>query len=266
MILALVLSAYAGDTPEVSPEPSERESSFGNSGGGGSKKKSGSGGSDDESSKYFKVFKVGKWKVQPYVEPGGGLQIGTADEETVTSVVAGAEAGLHHWRKKWDGNLYVGASYTGGSAYNGFEVNLGEELGIRKKNWGLSWGLEAFYDAYTSENLETLEPTGGVNIPLLLTLGPKKYYGFVGLTPGFVTNPNRAIIPGKLAGTVGVCNGVVGGNCANPKNDFFIGHEFSWTVGVGVSNKYLRGQVGIVHEINASTSLWTPVLTLTWSG
>lgn len=272
MILALVMSVMAADAVEPSGETAERSGfSSGSSNSGGKKNNNGNGnnnnnGLDDWGGKVFKTFKIGSWKFRPYIQPGGGVQIGSSNSGATTSVTAGANVGLKHWHKPWAGDALVGASFSTGSSQSGFEAHIGDTIGARMDMWGLNIGLTGTYDSYTT-NGTSLKPSFGLDIPVQLVVGPRTIYGFAGLTPTFQSNPARHLSD-SFAGNVKVCeSGAVGANCKGKSHqEFFIGDEFSWTVGVGLKTKSIIGQLGVVHELNVSGSYWTPVVTLGWAG
>lgn len=196
-------------------------------------------GSDSSGAKTGKTKKIWGWRYQPYVMPGGGVTI----NEAATSVNAGVDVGVNYWRKKWVGDLYVGGSYTTGDGLNGYDIHIGDQMGAREKYWGLTGGLELTYNGYTySDGSPAMKPSAGVLIPVELVVGPKKYYVYAGVTPGFYGDRSR--------------NAEVAG----------IFHELSWTAGVGAKLKWITGQAGIAQSITSAGTVWTPTLTLNVSG
>ena len=275
MFLAAVMMVFADDatpTDTASPETAERSSSLkgggSNSGNNSNNGNNGKKNNEEDVGKIFKTMRIGEWRLKPYVRPGGGVQIGSGKDGAVASVVAGADVGLRHWKKPWAGDAFVGASYTAGSSLNGLEIHLGESFGARQNMWGISLGLTGFYDMYTSSAGQAkMESTGGVDIPLNVVIGPRTFYGYIGLTPTFVTNPDRQIKEGSIVGTIKSCERGVGAACgANAGMDFYIGHEFSWGLGLGLKTKTVVGALGIQHDINVAGSFWTPVVSLAWAG
>jgi len=276
MILALLFTASAQDlgpiaspnateTPEESADDKKKSGSGNGSksgSGSGSSSKSGSdsgksgsssgssskSGSDssksgsssdglgwtDDSGKILKSFKIGKWKFQPYIAPGGGVQIATGSGTSVKSGIASVNLGLTQKHKPWAGDAMVGVSYTTGSANTGVEFHVGESFGAREDFWGASLGLTGFYDTFYGA------PTLGVDIPIEVIIGPKKYYGYLGYTPTYVSNPDR-----KVEG---------------------FANETSWNIGFGLKTKVLSGEVGIIRETNVEGTFLTPVVTLAWAG
>jgi len=188
----------------------------------------------DDSGKILKSFKIGKWKFQPYIAPGGGVQIATGSGTSVKSGIASVNLGLTQKHKPWAGDAMVGVSYTTGSANTGVEFHVGESFGAREDFWGASLGLTGFYDTFYGA------PTLGVDIPIEVIIGPKKYYGYLGYTPTYVSNPDR-----KVEG---------------------FANETSWNIGFGLKTKVLSGEVGIIRETNVEGTFLTPVVTLAWAG
>ncbi len=227
--------------------------------GGSSKKKSGSSGSsgtkdssDDET--IFEKHKLrGGWFWQPYVTPGGGVQINTsnADDGTVTatedsvsgtSAVAKVDAGIKYWKKKVKGDVFAGVSYTTGAGLNGFDVHAGDTIGYRTKYIGASIGGVAFYNAYSdSTGKEVLAPAAGVQVPVEVTVGPRKYYAFGGAAPAWLFEPSRHA------------------------EDALLGDEFEWSVGAGVNFKAFDAEVSYVSRTTAAGTTGTPTLTVTWA-
>jgi hypothetical protein len=222
-MLLTVADALAQDTP-VAVEETAHDTADKSKSGGSSKKK--------ESKK--KTF-MG-WRYEPYVTPGGGVQINASN----LSVTAGADAGIKYWKKKWTGKVYLGGSYTTGDSLNGYDVHLGDQTGARLKYWGLTGGLEAFYNGYTyADGSGTdLAPSVGFDVPIQLTLGPKKYYVYGGVTPSFLLNEQRHA------------------------DNVPLGDEFEWNVGVGVNYKGVNLQAAYAQRITAAGTVVTPTISL----
>ncbi len=176
------------------------------------------------------------WHYQPYVTPGGGVQVA----ENGTSIVAGADAGVTYWKKKWKGDAYVGGSYLTGGSATGIEAHVGNQFGVRQKMWGLSAGLEGFYDQQSEAGgAAILDPGVGVRLPVNLTVGPKKVHVFAGVAPAFLFTESR-------------------------KADAPFGDEFEWSVGVGSNTKYALARVGVTQRTTAAGTYTTPIVSLTW--
>lgn len=237
VLAALVSNAHAGDGAGGS---SRGGGSSGSSSSSSSSSSSGSASTkSSDGAKKGKTQKIWGWRYQPYVMPGGGVTINSS----VTSVNAGVDVGIDYWRKKWVGNLYAGGAYTTGEGLNGYEVHLGDVMGQRQKYWGLTGGLELVYNGYTyADGSSAMKPAGGLNIPIELVVGPKKYYAFAGVTPGFFTDRSR--------------NAEVAG----------IFHELEWHAGAGANLKWVTGELGIAQSITSAGVTWTPTLSLNISG
>jgi hypothetical protein len=214
-------------TSEPTPELPGRTDSSSSSGSGSS-----SSGSDisDFVGKSFAKGKIGKWTYQPYVAPGGGVQIGTSGD--TTSIVAGVDVGVKYWRKRWTGDLYVGGSYATGDSLNGYELHLGDQMGRREKYWGLEGGLEVIYSGYTYANgSNAMKPSIGAGVPIDLTVGPSKYYLFVGATPMYFAEQSRGL-------------------------------EGEWHVGAAARLDWLTGSIGFTQYRSAAGVQNTPTLTI----
>lgn len=237
MLMMSVAAALAADLPvEVLPEEASGGSSrsggstSGTSSGTKSETKSTSGGEKGKKKKFM------GWTWQPYVAPGGGAQI----DASGTSIVAGAEAGIYYWKKKWTGNLYVGGDYVTGTT-TGYEARLGNTIGRREKYWGLDGGLELMYNGYSSGGAGfELDPSAGLAVPVKLTVGPKKVYGFAGVAPAILFTQTRSApsLPAPI-------------------------DELEWTVGAGMKWKGIRGEVSYTSLITASGTVATPAVSLT---
>ena len=285
MLLPLLLSSatFAAAPPAAVPEDCSTTSSFdavadlgepstallpgGDPGtnwptrsGGGSSSGSSSGGSSKNSSKdnskssssgIFDKGKIGKWNYQPYVTPGGGVQINTSNGSAATSIVAGVDAGVKYWRKDWAGDLYVGGSYTTGDGLNGYDIHLGDATGIRDKYWGATLGLEGFYNGYLYSNgSSAMKPSAGVGIPLEATVGPKEYYAFGGVTPAYLADASRR----------------VDWNLPMYDGAFGFGNEFEWHVGAGLKLKSVTGEIGFAQSVTVAGVQNTPTITLAVTG
>jgi hypothetical protein len=244
-------AAVTGDLPADPSMPTPDEASGGHSRNGssssdsdspsgmsGGKKKNKNKNNDTDAGgegKKFEKRKIGGWSVQPYVKPGGGVQI----TNNGTSIVAGADVGLLYTKKKITGDAYVGASYSTGDTYNGYELHIGDQTGTRQKYWGLTGGLEGFYDGYTAKNgSTTLAPSLGLDVPIRLVVGPKKYFVYAGVTPSFLAEKSRHArsLPQPI-------------------------DELEWSVGAGLNTKWATFKAGFTQRITASGVINTPTIT-----
>lgn len=219
-------------TPELPGRPTEGGSSSGSGSSGSSGGNNSAGSVDDEVGKIFKIGKIGKWKYQPYVAPGGGVQIDTGNGGTTTSIVAGADVGVRYWRKKWTGDLYLGGTYTTGDSLNGWELHLGDQMGRREKMWGIEGGLEAIYAGYTyADGTSAMKPSFGVGVPVDLTVGPKEVYGFAGVQPNYFVDQSRGL-------------------------------ELEWRVGIAANLSWITGTLAFTQYRSAAGVQNTPTLTI----
>lgn len=240
------------------PEP-DADTSWPTRSGGSSSSGSSSGSSKNNSNSksnssdgIFAKGKIGKWNYQPYVTPGGGVQINTSNSgDTATSIVAGVDVGVKYWRKDWAGDLYAGGSYTTGDGLNGYDLHLGDATGIRDKYWGATLGLEGFYNGYLYSNgSSAMKPSAGVAIPVELTAGPKEYYAFGGVTPSFLADASRRV------------------DWSDPAYDgaFGFGNEFEWHAGVGIKLKGVSGELGFAQSVTVAGVQNTPTVALSVTG
>lgn len=196
-LLALQLrSASASDSMEPRTPDVERvgiptgTSSSADSTSGSSSSDSKNSGVSESEGKVFKSFKIGKWKVKPYVQPGGGVLL----NGSTLSGVAGLDAGFKYSRKKWAGDLYLGGSATIGDGTSGYEAHLGDDTGARLKYWGVTLGLQGAYSGYTfTSSGDTVKGAPSLSVPVKLVLGPKKYHLGVGVAPAFTFDDDRSV-------------------------------------------------------------------------
>lgn len=224
--------------PDVTVESVGAEKGGGSSsgsGGGGKKKKN----NDGDGGKTFEKGKIWGWTYRPYVTPGGGVAI----TDGGTSIAAGADVGVRYWKKNWAGDLAVGASYTTGDILNGYDIHAGNEFGRREKYWGLSAGLIGFYNGYVpKDGGKALEPSVGLDVPVSLTLGPRKYYAYGNITPSFLFNEDRHV------------------------ESLPFGDELEWGVGAGLKLSWINAELGFNQRITAVGTINTPTLTVSVSG
>ena len=178
--------------------------------------------------KVFKSFKIGGWKVKPYISPGGGVQVNGSD----LSGVVGVDAGLKYSHKKWAGDLYAGGAYTtgGSGGTSGYDVHIGDETGARFKLWGATLGLVGAYNGYLFADGTAVAPSASASVPVKLTVGPKKYNIFGGIAPVLTSDKSRQVDWNKTQ--------AVG-----------FGDEFTWTVGAGVKFKAFSGKVSFTQYV-----------------
>ena len=235
-----VASAPVGvDAGQTWTSPPVEHVAIGSTGSSGSSKSSSKSSKSSKSSskdstgteKIFKSFKIGGWKVRPYVEPGGGVQLNASN----ASGVAGLDAGFKYTRKKWAGNLYAGGSATIGDGTTGWEAHLGDDTGARFKYWGVTLGLEGGYSGYVFATGDSVKAAPTASIPLKVVVGPKKYHIGVGIMPTFTGDPGRRVNWAKTD--------AVG-----------FGDEFTWDV-VGVINyKQVAIKATFTQQVLAGTN------------
>lgn len=242
MLLLLTTAPAFADTPPDDAAWGNRQAG---SSSGSSNNSSSSSSSDDDDAGFGKKRKWLGWWWQPYVEPGGGVQIDTSNGNV--SATVGATVGTQYWKKKWLGDLHLGGSYTLGTDENslsGYAIELGNDFGRREKYWGAQIGVTGIYSGYSSSSGDTvLDPSVGVAIPLELTVGPKKYYGFGGIAPAWYLDPGR-----REYGD-------------NPKP--FLGDELTWYVGAGLKVSWATAELAWTQTTTSAGSYGTPTIELT---
>jgi hypothetical protein len=183
-----------------------------------------------------KKKKILGWSYQPYVAPGGGARI---DSTNGVAVEAGADVGVKYWKENWTGDLYAGGTYATGESYSGYEIHVGDAMGRREKYWGVTLGVEGFYDGYLDTDGSTiLAPSIGVDIPLTLIVGPKKYYAYGGVTPSWLADRSRHV------------------------DSLPFGDELEWNAGVGLKLEGIRVKAGFAQRITVAGTINTPTLSV----
>ena len=200
---------------------------------------SGSSGGSSSSGATFKTGKLWGWTYRPYVTPGGGLSITGGG----TAVVGALDLGVRYSKNGWKGDLSVGGSYTTGAALQGYDVHGGNVFGRRETYWGLSGGLVLFYNAYTEPgSTDALDPSVGLDVPIEVTVGPRKYYAYGGVTPSFLFNEDRHV------------------------EGLPFGDELEWGVGAGLKLEWITLKVGFTSRITTIGVINTPILSVSLSG
>jgi hypothetical protein len=239
LLISQLVQPVLADAPVVVEAPAD--AAGGNRSSGGTKSdgkgdgKGGDGKSNDSASAVDDGGFLGskkkwlKWWWQPYVQPGGGVQIDTSGGDL--SATVGVTVGTKYWKKKWQGDLHLGGSYIigtgGGDSLTGYELELGNDFGRREKYWGAQIGLSGLYSGYsTVDGATVLDPSVGLGIPVELTVGPRKYYVYGGIAPAFYLNPDRQ-------------RGAYGKNDPLP----LFGDELSWTVGLGLNLTWVDAEL-----------------------
>lgn len=240
LLLSALVHVAQADEAVFGPEPVSEEfgaSRDGGSSSGGKKKNKDKGKDSSDEKNTFQKGKIWGWHYRPYVTPGGGLTIGGGG----TAITGAVDVGARYWKEKWRGDLQLGGSYTTGSALDGYDVHLGNEFGRREEWWGVTLGGLLFYNTYSSGN-KTLDPALGLDVPLEVTLGPKKYYLFGGVTPSFIFNEDRHV------------------------KGLPFGDEFEWQVGAGLHLKWITAQVAYTSRITTIGTINTPTISVSIAG
>lgn len=199
----------------------------------GGKKK----GEDEDEGKSSKILGL-NW--EPYVAPGGGVQIDSSGE---TAIIAGVDVGIRYWKKKLEGNLYAGAGYIAGENLSGYDIHLGDTTGYRAKYWGAAGGLEGTYNGQTSTETgkDVLAPALGVKVPVEITVGPKKYYAQAGVTPAWYFDESRK---------------------ASAGGPVPFGDELHWHVAAGLKLGKFKGELGFAQLITSNATYNTPTIAI----
>lgn len=245
------LAAEPALTDEVADAAAGNRSAGGKSSKDNKDNKSGDKDSSDDGGFLGSKHKWLKWWWQPYVQPGGGVQIDTSGGDL--SATVGVTVGTKYWKKKWQGDLHLGGSYligTGGdSSLTGYEVELGNDFGRREKYWGAQIGLSGMYSGYSTVGGDAvLDDSVGVGVPVELTVGPRKYYVYGGITPAWYLNPERQ-------------RTAYGKNTPLP----LFGDELAWTVGLGLNLNWVDAELGYTSTTTVGGTYGTPTISVVWN-
>lgn len=177
--------------------------------------------------------------LEPYVEPGGGVQIDSGDN---LAAKAGADVGVRYTKDKLAGDLYIGGSYLTGEGISGYDAHLGNDLSFRDKYFGIGGGLALEYNAQTNTltGKDIFAPSLGVKIPVEATVGPKDYYGLLGVTPAWYFDEARKPAEGQVP----------------------LGDEFEWHVAAGLLVGEFKLQAGYSMVFTSNGTYSVPVLTV----
>lgn len=243
LFLSALVQVADAEVPIGPPEPTAEEmgaSRGGSSDSGSGKKNKNKNNSDSSSSDLGNTFKKGKiwgWNYRPYVSPGGGLSIANGG----TAVTGAVDVGARYWKQKWRGDLQLGGSYTTGTSLSGYDVHLGNDFGRREEWWGVTLGALLFYNGYTSGK-QSLDPALGLDVPLSVIAGPKKYYLFGGVTPSFIFNSDRHV------------------------KGLPFGDELEWEVGAGLHLKWITAELSYNSRITTIGVINTPTISVSIAG
>lgn len=258
LFVAVSSPAFALDTPPaepVAPTSAVAESAFApdilseDAAAKDKKKGKGTTKSDSESTQSSSDGKKKKKKkkeptflgltLEPYVEPGGGVQI---DSNENIAVTAGADVGVRYTKDKLAGDLYLGGSYLTGEGISGYDVHLGNTLAFRDEYFGIGGGLALTYNAQTNTltGKDIFAPSLGVKVPVEATIGPKQYYGLLGVTPAWYFDEARKPDAGEVP----------------------LGDEFEWHVAGGLTINEFKLQAGYSMMFTSNGTYSVPTLTV----
>ena len=159
------------------------------------------------------------WDWEPYARPIAGASVYTSGGQTRTSVTLGAEAGLRYWQThhpppRWAGRSRLQGATGLSSDVRNLDVRLGSFIGPQWELFGVEAGPDLFFNQATWQG-QGLEPSLGVEVPVIGALRPDPFTLYAGFAPAWLTNPDRRVDWSEVA--------VPG-----------FGHEFAYLAGVGL--------------------------------
>ena len=235
--LLSILFTTALASPSTDADPATAESAVRKQ---KQKSQDGAKGDDDDLSKMKGKLLGFTW--EPFVQPGGGVQIdGSGD----TAITAGVDVGVRYWKRKIKGELYVGGAYLTSAELAGYDLHLGNKTGYRPKYWGAALGVLGTYNGQSNllTGEDVLKPAFGVGVPVELTVGPKKYYAKGGVMPSWYFDDARKPAPGL-----------------GP-----LGDEFTWNVAAGLKLGQFKGELGFAQRITGAATYNTPTVNVGWN-
>jgi hypothetical protein len=159
------------------------------------------------------------WKNELFARPVlGGSTYTSTDGETTSALGLGGEGGIRYWevRKPYprlQGRTRLHAQYLISSgAAEGMEVKVGSFMGPTWKYIGLSSGLDVFWNRWVWNDVP-LEPTVGIGVPAIVTLGVDRVGVYGGVEPAYIFNEDRRVDWSKT-------------------DEFGFGHQFTVMTGV----------------------------------
>ncbi len=235
--LLSILFTTALASPSTDADPATAESAVRKQ---KQKSQDGAKGDDDDLSKMKGKLLGFTW--EPFVQPGGGVQIdGSGD----TAITAGVDVGVRYWKRKIKGELYVGGAYLTSAELAGYDIHLGNKTGYRPKYWGAALGVLGTYNGQSNllTGEDVLKPAFGVGVPVELTVGPKKYYAKGGVMPSWYFDDARKPAPGLVP----------------------LGDEFTWNVAAGLKLGQFKGELGFAQRITGAATYNTPTVNVGWN-
>jgi hypothetical protein len=200
------------------------------------------------------------WDHDPFITPGGGIQVVGANGNTTTAVTVGGQAGVdsvYMQSKAWPrvgGTSRLGVTYLATDTSNGnsegLDVRAGSFWGPRWQKASVQIGPDLFYNQW-SYGQDKLDPTYGVELPVTAELslfGTPGLRLWGGVAPAWVSEESRrvdwqnsdATLPGigheftYMAGASGVLQGVsINANyqyritALGPQQTVFVGAQVS---------------------------------------
>lgn len=163
------------------------------------------------------LFEPGRWAVSPYVDPVGGISLWGGSGNRSLLFNLGAEGGISYTDRQTllAGKTRARGSVVLASGLAGHDVRMGTFLGPVSDSWGVLGGVDVFHDAVTTTRVR-LQPSWGVEFPIVATLGPPQLTFLAGVSTSWLANPARRVNWDQAAG-------------------FGFGHEFSWRLGLMIN-------------------------------
>ncbi len=163
-----------------------------------------------------------------YIDPGFGLWSVTEQNQLDPVMRAGGAIGFtYEVGENLGGRTRVEGMWLQGLEGDGRDIRVGTFVGWRNTAGGFEIGVDVFQNRYDLSDL-SLHDSLGVELPVVLYLGPEVLHGIVGISPALLQHSERR----------------VDWSTATLQGGF--GHEFGWQVGVG--SQIRKTRVAVVYS------------------
>jgi len=139
------------------------------------------------------------WKTEPFVNPEAGAQVNSNGGTTTTYATLGASAGYRYMRvgdppPLWGGMTRVHGAYGTGGDTTSLDARVGTFFGPHWKTFALQFGPDLFWNKAESSDGRGLEPSVGVDFPLMANVKLSKELMLLGgVCPAWLANPDRKV-------------------------------------------------------------------------
>jgi len=132
---------------------------------------------------------AGRIEYQPYLDPVASLSVFRSGNAIIPGINLGLEAGVSYADLE---TILAGKMRTRGTVLlgGGYDLRVGNFVGPVTQYWSVLGGADVFYNEY---RLVGLQPSLGLDFPVVTTVGPKEVYALAGVTTSYLANPLRRV-------------------------------------------------------------------------